>query len=359
MKIQIANRYRPFSRSTRSKALIPNTDVVVEVHPTRLFLQRIGTQEIQEVTLSIKGPVEGFVVMQDLEKGALIIQGHELNGFFRYRLFGMGKKLSLMVDKSPGGLKIALGAQPIVVHPKQKIPMMDCFTIISKNIPRLSLGCHKKQEIEKINERMDLTEIFPFLHRLGYMVPKSTETFPITQTTFSLLENFKIALQSRQKIEQRKRFSAFYQTAIEHLFVPKIFDEYYLGVLETISGQQEQYSVKLLRDTSAMIESCFFTQEGSLLTFLLQMPSNIHSGSMINLHSNNGEFRLSFRWRSDHLREVILQSFTEKTYQCALPYPIRSFRLRSCQRDRGCIVDSGTPFTMLPDATYFLDRFQK
>ncbi len=127
--ITIANRLRPFSHTPGTQCLIPGTTKVLTAYPTRIEIDG----EAQE--LEVTGPVEKFLVQQDLEKGCVTVEGHAASGFFRHVIQG------------------------------EPIPHLE----------RLSLGCHKKQDWDLVTRRCDLIEIAPFWFQLAQWTPGSAD----------------------------------------------------------------------------------------------------------------------------------------------------------------------------------------
>lgn len=153
--------------------LLPGTDLEVQVFPTIL---RCGNKEIP---LAKSGPLKGFTVTQDLEKGRLLITGQ--------------------------GLKKVVSAEDFG------------YTLEKPNLMRLSLGMDKAQDIDLIWRRQNLEELLPLIFHLAQWVPASV--FPDVPEDVDLL-NWCNA-----------RFTS--------MLVPRLFDDDYQGLgmdIETKTG---------------------------------------------------------------------------------------------------------------------------
>ncbi|GAB4193097.1 MAG: hypothetical protein Tsb0015_15710 [Simkaniaceae bacterium] len=362
MKIKIADRFRPFSHRAGTCALVPNTDVIARVYPVLLHLQSLSSGQIWEAKLALKGPVKGFTVMQDLEKGFLTVFGETGAGFFRYRLFGEKEKLYVSLDR---GLKEGLAYESTERSGKfllkKRRELLPCRTHFTPSIPRLSLGNQKKQDIEAISKRLDLTEIFPLVYRIGQMIPEMPAESPAAPaaTSWDLLKSFEKALQGKDRAAQLFAFHKFYQVAVKDLFVPRLFDEEYRGIVSPPKGNPNLYNLKLLQESARLIENCFFQQSKAKLFFLPSLPAKVHSGRLLQICGEDNKFSLDFTWRSNALRQVIIRANSNAEFQLAFPSAIRNYRVRLSKRHQGYRKAAGELFSMKAGTTYFLDNFQK
>ncbi len=124
--------------------------------------------------LGIKGPLIGFTVIADLERGEVRVQGQSPAGWLRYRICAAasGRGAQLLVEKAPQG-ELNIQGQSIAVG--------TCLELVASSEPfapyhpplleRLALGSHKAQDIELIQRAVICGEIWPIWHRLGQMIP--------------------------------------------------------------------------------------------------------------------------------------------------------------------------------------------
>ena len=125
-------RFRPFSHLPGCKWLLPGTRLVYEVYPSRAYRYDIDNPEAKETILfDHQGPLEQFCVLQDLEKGKIIVSGFARTGFVRYQFAGA--------------------------------PLGDR--------ERLFLGVDKSQDWQLVVRRNNLSEIVPYLFWLAQSVP--------------------------------------------------------------------------------------------------------------------------------------------------------------------------------------------
>lgn len=311
MKITVAERFRPFTKSMGSYALVPFTNIAAEVFPALIRFHDLDDGTKKELSLPINGPVRDFTLFQDLEKGRLqVFADHQ-----RYQ-----------IEERQGKVVFDDGSDIVEIF--------SCRSFRPTSIARLALGNHKKQDAEMIRRRKDLTEILPLLYRIGNMVPDGDVKGP----ALDLLEN--------------ERFLDFYLASIKGLFVPKLYDDLFQGIIPTIPGS---YSIALLKRAAEHIAELFFRESGNELYFLPATVKGIHCGRFIGLACSR--FNLDMEWRSKKLRCVLFRAAVDQEYMIKAP-PFKSCRLRTSPKEKGFLIDLQKPFVTEANQTYLLDRFQ-
>lgn len=317
MKIKVAQRYRPFSHKPGAKALLPLTTVIVEAFPTKIL---IGDEELN---LEVTGPVKGFTLIQDLERGEIRVFGTPKQGYYEFLIrpeewiLARAPKEGIQVNgkRLERGFKKSLGS-----------------AVSKKNLERLALGCHKEQEFEKIADRKELSEILPLWFFLGQQLPQKTGSHPLL-TAEGLLELF--------------------QVSFSELFFPTFSDGLHLG-LKTEGAQGSPISI--LTDGAELIRALFFKSEKGALYFL---PNNsFSSGRFIDIQEE-GVGTIHFEWTKKKMRRVIFESAYEGDLNLYFPKDLKSFRLRNSENERGRIVQTGAPIFVQKEQKYLLDNFQK
>ncbi len=237
MTIQIAARLKPFCHLPGTTCVIPLTHVRLQVFPTLLRFLDFATGKSWEEKLDWKGPVEGFTVELDLEKGCVEVFGKTQSGFRRV---------------------------PIKQHLAMKKP----------EIERLSLGSHAKLDWQLVLRRMDMEEMVPVLFQLGQLVPDSAATTPILDfLTFS------------DKNEIAAQLASFFKTGFHGMLAPRLTDEDFQGIVE--EGKAVGSPLALLREGYKAVRSLLFTEDDGF-SFLPNLPPQFHAGRLLNLRSSQG-----------------------------------------------------------------------
>ena len=97
--IKIVEKIRPFSHLPGTCLLIPFTHWQLQAFPSLLRINDLYSEEVQEIALPVEGPVSGFTVELDLEKGDILIFGKGQNGFFSYKIYKQADVLLLSSKK--------------------------------------------------------------------------------------------------------------------------------------------------------------------------------------------------------------------------------------------------------------------
>src|ERR1700688_868586 len=99
MRIDIAQRLRPFSHVPGAACLLPKSRWQVQVFPTLLLFKNLQNGELLKWELDLKGPVRGFTVEQDLEKSHVRVFGHSPLGYVCYVIRREEEGIAIRFDK--------------------------------------------------------------------------------------------------------------------------------------------------------------------------------------------------------------------------------------------------------------------
>lgn len=308
MRLVIAQKFRPFSHTPGTRCLIPLTTWEAEIYPAKIFFHNLAGGAAKEEILDVKGPVKGFTVMQDLERGRVEVFGRDQKGHFRYFL-------------TP-----------------EKYPFLEKYDQhFAKK--KLFLGISKKQDWDLIKRRKDMTEIFPFWHLLSQWIP----TFPLPEIgTAALLKE--------------KNLDLVFQTAFQGILSPRLKDENYLGIIPDLKVPKDFSPLGILHEGARQIEDLLFLQEGEVWHFLPSLPKEFHAGRFIHLQTREGD-EIDFEWSKKQLKKVIIRPFLSRKIFLKPGRGLKSFRIRTNMRQKGK-RDSQELF-LETGKTYFLDRFMK
>ncbi len=360
MNIKIAERLRPFSHLPGTSTLLPGSGYHIQIFPCfiRIF-SLLGKQPIlvAEVSLKIKGPIEQFTVFNDLEKGRLSVTGQSIDGWFNYHLIGEnnGDGICFFLDRcSSSGLIIREGCREFSLKAKES-----CMIIGSKDpfkpyeipsIDRLSLGSHKKQDWEMIKRRKDLTEIFPLIHRLGQLLPKTESAGE--GGFLDLMERVKESL----ILKRESLWRTFLLSAFQDLLVPQLDDLHYQGVLER-PFKGEGSPLFLLIETAKLIGKLFIESSDHHIKILPNLFPSFHSGRLINVKCEYGTFCLE--WTKKTIRRLIFNCHADNEICFHFPSNVKTFRLRELKEKKGIICNCNQPLSFNSERIYLFDNFKQ
>jgi hypothetical protein len=300
MAIEIAVRLKPFCHRIGTACLIPRTSLQIQAFPTLVRFTDLQTGKSWDEKLDWKGPVEGFTVELDLEKGCVVVFGKTAAGFQRRTFQENMPKLSL---------------------------------------ERLSLGKHTKLDWELVLRRMDIEEMVPVLFQLGQMVPTVEGSTPITQF-----------LEFRDKVGVYKQLSAFFKTGFHGMMAPRLADDDFQGIVE--EGKVGGSPLVLLTRGYQAVRSLFFNEDAGF-SFLPNLPPQFHAGRLLHLQTSQGDL-LSIEWSSKQLKKVVIKPAASREVPLIFQKFITTFRVNKKIKQK-----CHEPLFLTAGKTLFLDRFEK
>ena len=176
MRIEIAQRLRPFTHRPATVSIMPGTGERMMVYPT----------QINHEPLPVHGPVKGFTHQIDMEKGALLVFGHAKDGYFQRKILS-----------------------------STSLPPVD----------RLFLGVDKAQDWELIRRRADPAEYLPFWYRLGQMVPSSDAV----RGTARFLQEWRRCLQTTDREGILEPIRNLFLAGFDGILAPRLIDSDHHG----------------------------------------------------------------------------------------------------------------------------------
>lgn len=334
MNITIAHRMRPFSHKMGSVFLLPNSHFKVELFPTLLrFTDLENRIEPLEICLLIRGPIQSFTAELDLETGSICVFGRTLDGYIRYSLFYKASELLLLCEKTPSTLQLQYGSTSVQLKPKQTLAIPMPFLLEPQGLQeRLHLGVHKAQDWELMKRRFNLQELLPFWLALAQWVPSIASYEDTDQGMFSLINKCQIAIEKQQKLQIISCFKNVFLAAFEGVFVPRLFDNDYQGILDI---QESTFpAVALLLQSAKLLRKLFFLEEEHLFSILPCVPPELYCGRFIQLQTTKLD-RVDIEWSKKRLRRMFIQASSTRPIICQLPKGISSCRLRVHRKDQG------------------------
>lgn len=348
MRITIANRFRPFSHYPGTSLMLPGSYLSIHCFPTRLFIYDLSSSIpslLTEVHFRIDGPVHEWTALQDMEKNCLVIWGNGKKGFFRYRLYSVEndpQQLTISVEKGDLTWSCTQGYILAEEQPKEK----------NACIPeRLSLGCHKQQECDLINRRVDMAEILPFWFRLGQLIP--IETTPTFEGTQFLLKK---CIENKDKLTIAAQLKDLFLVGFDSFLSPRLVDENFYGFdLPSIENQSAS-PLTLLSEGVKVIRTLFFQQQDNHLEILPFLPPQFHSGRLLHIDCQSMG-SMDIEWSKKLIRRAIFQAKEDASLNFIWQKEISRFRLRSGKKEE--ILSSNKIIEVRKGEVYFFDNYEK
>lgn len=303
MRIEVQERYRPFSHLPGTISLVPGSFVSAQIFPAKVVLHDLKEGSTREIQFDFQGPIEPFTVETDLERGWIRVFGRAASGYFSYRILSENGKV-------------------VIVHKEDKREFP-----LSTNEERLSLGVTKKQEWERIKKRGDMREIFPLWLKMASFSPTTKEMCLI--------------------VDLEKQFLCYFSG----IFVPRSFDADHQNLLPPL----KDIPLSLLSEGARFIRSLFFQEKDKTLSLLPSLPSTFLCGRFTSLSFSLG--KLSIEWSKKNLRRVMMQIERDGDLVLLLQNA-KTCRIRASLQEKGVIYQSGTTLSLKVGVVY-LDRFCK
>ena len=355
MRIESSLRFRPFSHLPGSAALIPGSAWAVTSYPAKLEFENLNSHQTFSLDLSLTGLVDRFTLLQDLEKRAVLVFGTAKEGYLRLMITHRDKKLQVSVKRAPtAGVKIGdklVKSKDVLTFSALEQHYLPPF------IEHLSLGCHKAQDMELMRRRLLPEELIPFWFRLGQLTPKTSSAHE--EGTLTLLHPLADLIYAEEKLKVLEPFLALFSAGFKGIFVPRLVDEDFQGIAPKLDEPSADVSpLTLLTEGAQLIRALFFLQKGISLSFLPCLPPDFHAGRLLNLHAAQLA-TIDMEWSKKNLRRLIIRPLQSKTVTLHFQKKIKTYRLRSSERDRGQTKLVSENVDLEKGKTLYLDHFEK
>ncbi len=286
----------------------------------------------------LKGPFSGFTAMQDLEKDQIRVFGFSASGYFSYVIFAKGGMHHLFLERCPKeGIVFGekqLFAKEILSFPDPDEPLQ------TKPLERLSFGNHKKQDLELIFRRLDLSEIIPIVFMLGQKFPKKgNAAMP------SLFESLERCIKEKNRLDVEKALLNLCLAGFNNTFVPRNIDTDYQG----FPLQKQGSSLGLLTHLQSLVRS-LFVQEAEKISILPCLPVSLHAGRFKNVQMK--DFVMDLEWSKKKIKRISLRAFQDGIAPFDFGKNVEKFRI-----NRNQVVLASAPFAFKKGHSYTLDRF--
>lgn len=336
MKIDIRSRLSPFSHLPGTECLVPLSHFVIKIYPALISIHSLKSNETEIIPLNISGPVKEFTVIQNLERGEVLVFGKTPSGLLRYTIRAAGERLQLIAKK------------PLQLPPADFIFENDIKDMISTSKERLHLGQHKDLDWELVKRRLDLREILPVWHRLGQLT--NEEKF---SKEASLLQDCHDAVAQRKKDLISVSFKNLFMAGFQGIMVPRKKDSDYQGF--ALPPTKKNDSLAILTEGAKLIRSLFISYEDGVVELLPALPSELVSGKLCNFETSF--CTIDFEWSKRAPRRAVIKALQSGALTFKFPKSIQKARLRLNDNDKGVMVNSGCLLTIEQGTSYYFDQF--
>jgi len=359
-RISIDKKLYLSSYSAHTKLPIAQSLWQVDICPARLLFTH-PTYPMIEIFWCFDEKIEQFLIYYDLEKGFIEVSGKESKSFFSYRLIHDERGLSLTMrrlTKPRLGYHYTKSSSSLqkTIQKAEIILLNDERGVISKSpLETLFLGCHKQPLFSQVKTRGLLEEILPLWHRLAQLIPSQKPN----KVSSKLLQAIDDAVVAKAHDNLEKPLLDLFQKGFCHVFIPRIYDEDFLGgeqLGEKLFDLKDPYS--LFTICKDKIRSLFFKQEKNKLYILPHLPKQLHQGKMLNIICEDLGI-LHIEWSKKALRKMIFEAVNGGKVDFIFPENFKRFRIREKGSRKKGFFSKESSISVIKGKTYFLDRFER
>ncbi len=360
MSIKIQDHYRPYTQLPGTSVMLPSSSWYITAYPTRFELKSIDPSSASAsvcIELVNVGPVRGFTVMQNLDRGWVRISGHSEKGYLSYRILASGHEVILFMERCPNeGVTFKWNNTIETLKRKEECIFPITYPSFNHHCPeKIHFGCHKAQNWPLLKNRLTLAEVLPLYFEIGKnMTPSLVEP----GGTMMLLYKCLNLVEEKNRVMIGAAILDLFRASFDGIFVPRLEDHDYLGLID--SAPDETFSsIALLSEGAAMIRSLFIQLVEDTLYLLPCLPVELHAGRFCKIQASNS-LSLDIEWSKKMLRRVALHCHEDQTIRLKLPPDTQSFRIsphRSKQQGKKHLATE--PLVLSKGQSYLLDRFQK
>lgn len=366
--IEITQKFRPFSHQPGIHIPFPLLQLVFVVHPSKIEVMdwRAQPKELMTFKFKFKSPCKKMTAMVDLPKQKIEIHLLLEDNFAQMTLNYDDKKqhFTLSLDRYKEddlNFEVSRPNKISVIRRKltKKKPLIlfkDLEAKMPKGVELLSLGCHKKQEIEKIFYRQDLREFLPLWYLWGqFCTVKPDYTHKEGHLVFL---NF---LQEKMEKKEHDQLSLYLnniaRSAFMPMMVPQLEDFKHWGFFLPRLSSSSTSPWLLLAELYQLVRQMFIFSKDHDYHVLPHLPEELHCGKLVKAKEHNLTFHLE--WTKKTIRRMILFASKNETIHLHFQNKVKRFRLKLGRDDKGNIYENHAEFVLKKNKTYFFDCFEE
>jgi len=350
MPALLTNHMRPFSHVPGETCMLPRSSWKVIAYPTRISLENLGSgSEKILFSLQMEGPIQGYTLMQDLERDFVRIFGTAKEGYFSFRLTAEPDAIRLLLERAPeSGISFSFQGKDKTLKRSETcafpLPHKETFHPHEK----IHFGCHKKQDWTLIKRRLNLDEILPIWFAIGRKCPEQPLHYEGTAKLFKACE---AAIQQQDRLEIGPLLIKLFQVGFGGMLTPRLADTDYQGiVVDTVPPQGSP--LVLLSHGAELIRQLFINAKGGKLSLLPCLPIELHAGRCTSMQISK-DLSIDIEWSKKALRRLVMRPKKNQAWKLDLQRDLKSFRMegKRFQKEDTLQFKAGK--------TYLLDRFER
>ena len=200
--------FRPFTHEVGQPVLVPGSNLILTLYPTRCECALFGSSKIvQTVTFASPSVAREFEVMQDIQRQRVVVRSTFDEGLLSYYITANEGKAYLKCTR------IGFTAKVYVQDREEVLTQGAYFTLLHQvnhsdfnKESVLHMGCFKKQHLPSMQFRFSVSELLPFFFMLGKAYPdKEPWVLPLLSKDHPL----KALLEATQAYDKEKLPSNF------------------------------------------------------------------------------------------------------------------------------------------------------
>ncbi|NGX28082.1 MAG: hypothetical protein K940chlam1_00257 [Candidatus Anoxychlamydiales bacterium] len=352
MQIKIRQKFCLMTHKLGSSFLILNSSYYVKIFPGLLEFIDLDTKKSFKIFLFFEGPVKDFTIFQNLKNGDVKVSFHTKRGFLSYKIIKREKFL-IFFEKVPSN-KIEMKLDLIkTISSKNEITLPIKVISDQKPTEKISFGIHKKQDLDLIKKRADLTEILPFIFLYSQFY-QDIQSACIRKKC--IVKELTEKIISREKKDLEQSFLNVLNAHFFEAFIPRVNDEDYQNIIPIIDEKDTQ-PLHILRKLFYIIKLILIDQKPNEISILPCLLTSFHHGRALNITTNVGSFDIE--WSKKLIKKLIFRPSKDIKIKLIFQSKIRTYRLKSNLKEKGKIFKNKEMISFEKDKIYFLDKFQK
>lgn len=351
-KIVLKDSLKPFSSTPGVTFPYPKTLETVQFYPTAFILMD-ENQEKKRVTFEFSSLVQEMRVFYHLTYQRFEMQLKFQKGIFHYHLEKIEDQWKLEVKRCSVDAFLIGFKKPLKKGDGHFFSFGASKEPLAKSFEILTFGCHKKSLLEKMYDRKDPKELFPFLFLLGQMKNKPSQRIKVGP--FSLLDDVYQEMRKKNHDQLLEPLKRLLKSFFSFSLLPHLQDIYLWGDQKESCKLEDQKRFDLLYHFYDVVRSFFFQRKQEKLFFFPHLPAQLDWGQ--GVHFQEKEFYFSFEWSKKTLKKIELHAQSERTFIFNFPSPLKHCRVQVDKKSFS--VNNGQSLLLEKNKTYFFDRFER
>lgn len=366
--IEVTEKFRPFSHQPGIQIPYPLLQLVFIVYPSKIKIVdwRADQKVLMTLKFKFKSSCEKFTAFYDLHKNVIQIQSHLEEGYVEFTLkYDQRKKhFTLSLDRHQEeylSFEVKRPQKTSVIRRRltKKKPLIlfkDLEAKLPKGLEVLFLGCHKKQEVEKIFARKDLKEFLPLWFLWGQTSPVKTSRSQ-KEGTLTFLSHIQEKLDKKEHDQLGPYLKKMMSSSFAPMMVPYLEDFKHWGFHLPRLTSSRVSPWLILSEIYQMTRKFFISQKGHDLYVLPHLPKELPSGRLIRVREKS--LTIHLEWTKKRIRRMII--FASKNTDVVMHFQnnVKQFRLKTSHSGSGRALQNHCELQLKKNKTYYFDRFEK